>query len=78
MKRTQIYLDENVFTYFEAQSKLERRTVSDLIRQALEWYLKSDQNRLVNQAEKVFGIWRDRDFSSGKVHVNSKRERYPW
>ena len=37
MKRTQIYLDENVFTYFEAQSKLERRTVSDLIRQALEW-----------------------------------------
>lgn len=78
MKRTQIYLDENVFTYLEAQSELESRTISDLIREALEEYIRSDQNRLINQTEKVFGIWKDRNFSYEGVPTNPKKDRNPW
>jgi len=36
MKRTQLYINENIYREIEKEAKLKRRTVSDLIREMLE------------------------------------------
>jgi len=44
MKRTQLYIDENIYKEIEKEAKLKRRTVSDLIREMLERELKIRNN----------------------------------
>lgn len=40
MKRTQLYIDENIYNDIEKEAKLKRRTVSGLIREMLARELK--------------------------------------
>lgn len=40
MKRTQLYIDENIYNDIAKEAKLNRRTVSDLIREMLARELK--------------------------------------
>ncbi len=63
MKRTQIYLNEDQGRYLQRRSKAMGRTVSDLIRSAIdETYLK---RRPVDKAERLriirstAGAWKD-------------------
>ncbi|MCL4386619.1 MAG: ribbon-helix-helix protein, CopG family [Actinobacteria bacterium] len=52
MKRTQIYIDENIYSDIEKEAKHERRTVSDLIREMLSRELRiRNREKSVKSAE---------------------------
>lgn len=52
MKRTQIYIDENIYDDIAKEAKHERRTVSDLIREMLSRELRiRNREKSVKSAE---------------------------
>jgi len=65
MRRTQIYLDETLYFLLRRESKKKGKTVSEIIRERLWKTFESDLNRkeaLLEAAEEVFGIWKDKEF----------------
>ena len=66
MRRTQIYLDETLYSLIKRESKKKRKTVSEIIRECLWKTFESDLNRkeiILKSAKEVFGIWKDRKFN---------------
>jgi hypothetical protein len=60
MKRTQLYLDEDLWNLLHVIARQSGTTISDLARTAIrEKYSRSAESR--NQAmEAVIGLWKDR------------------
>lgn len=60
MRRTQLYLDDDLWTALHAQALLEGATISELVRAAIR------ERYLGNQAERraamlgIVGLWKDR------------------
>ncbi len=74
MKRTQLYLDDDLWNVLHARARSQRTTVSDLVRQAArERYLsKLDERRAAMQA--FVGIRKGRsEFSRSEEYVRSLR-----
>ncbi|HEY6350032.1 MAG TPA: ribbon-helix-helix protein, CopG family [Candidatus Angelobacter sp.] len=74
MRRTQLYLDEDLWNALHAHARREGTTVSDLVRQAArERYLgKLDERRDAMQA--FIGVRRDRSDLPGSIaYVRSLR-----
>ncbi len=74
MKRTQLYLDDDLWNGLHARARLEGTTISELVRVAArERYLGSlDARRLAMQA--VVGIRKDRkDLADTKAYVRGLR-----
>ncbi|MBN2552326.1 MAG: ribbon-helix-helix protein, CopG family [Spirochaetales bacterium] len=61
MRRTQIYLDENMFELLRRQSKAEKKTISEIIRRTMEAHLQNNVGRIRSQVDRVTGIRRDRE-----------------
>jgi hypothetical protein len=61
MKRTQIYLDENMLDLLRRQSKAEKKTISEIIRQTMEAHLQKNVGRIRSQVDRVTGIRSDRE-----------------
>jgi hypothetical protein len=61
MRRTQLYLHEDVWKALHIRSRQQRTTISELVRQAVrEKYGSSPAGR--RQAmQAVVGLWKDRD-----------------
>ena len=60
MKRTQIYLDEDIFQVLKQESHLRKKNISSLIRDTLrEKFIKKKHT---NAVEESAGIWKDRNF----------------
>ena len=61
MKRTQLYLDEDIWKVLHIRSRQHHTSISELVRQAVrDRYGTSIANR--SQAMAAFvGIWKDRD-----------------
>jgi hypothetical protein len=61
MRRTQLYLDEDLWTVLHAKALLEGSTISELVRVALRnHYLGNlEQRRAAMMA--IVGLWKDRD-----------------
>ncbi len=61
MKRTQLYLNEDVWKVLHIRSRQQGTSISDLVRQAVrEKYGQSPVGR--RQAMQAFvGLWKDRD-----------------
>jgi hypothetical protein len=76
MKRTQLYLDDDLWNALHARARSQGTTVSDLVRQAArERYLgKVEERRQMMQA--IVGLWRDREgLDSGKYVRQLRRWR---
>lgn len=74
MRRTQLYLDEDLWNALHAQARSQRTTVSDLLRQALrDRYLgRLDERR---QAMQAFVGMRKGDSESGDSKQMVRRLR---
>lgn len=72
MKRTQIYLDEDILRYLQMESKIKHKRMSSLIRDILR---KSISKKKLNLSaiESSFGIWKDRDFDVDKYIRNLRK-----
>lgn len=63
MKRTQLYLDDDLWSVLRAHSRDSNTTVSELVRQAgREKYLSEAAERKAAM-QAIVGIWKDRDDS---------------
>ena len=61
MKRTQIYLDEDIFQVLKKESLIKKKNISSIIRDTLkEKFMKKKD---INAVEAAFGIWKDRNFN---------------
>jgi hypothetical protein len=61
MKRTQLYLDEDIWKALHIQSRQRRTSISNLVRQAIrERYISSRADRS-KAMQALVGMWRDRD-----------------
>ncbi|WP_297454341.1 ribbon-helix-helix protein, CopG family [Persephonella sp.] len=57
MKRTQIYLDEEIYKYLKAESKRTGKSLSEIIREKLRTDLKKSKENLLKAIEETAGIW---------------------
>jgi len=74
MRRTQLYLDDDLWQALHARARGEGTTVSELVRQAArERYLGDLEKR--KQAMRAFvGIWKDRpEFRDSDAYVRRLR-----
>ena len=62
MKRTQLYLDEEMARTLAALSRQEGKTVSELVRESVEdKYMAKRQIDKSALARQLSGVWRDRN-----------------
>lgn len=68
MKRTQIYLDEDILQILKKESQLKRKNISSIIRDTLrEKFMKKKDMDAVKAAA---GIWKNRNFDVEKYIRN--------
>jgi len=75
MKRTQLYLHEDIWKVLHIRSRQQRTSISDLVRQAVrEKYGSLPVDR--RQAMQAFlGMWKDRkDLPDSTAHVRRLRK----
>jgi len=61
MRRTQLYLDNDIWKVLHVRSRQQRTSISELVRQAVrDRYGSSPANRRQAMAALV-GMWKDRD-----------------
>jgi hypothetical protein len=75
MKRTQLYLDDDLWQTLRVRAKQSGSTVSELVRDALrKTFLDSSANR-ERVLRSVVGLWKDRtDLGSTEEYVRSLRK----
>jgi hypothetical protein len=61
MKRTQLYLDEDIWRALHIQSRQRRTSISNLVRQAIRDRYVSSQADRSKAMQALVGMWRDRD-----------------
>lgn len=74
MRRTQLYLDDDLWKALHVRSREAHTTVSELVRQAVrERYLGKQDNRKAAMTNFI-GIWRDRaDLADPEAYVRRLR-----
>lgn len=75
MKRTQIYLDEEIYSFLRKESSITGKTISEIIRDTLKERLNRDLGKLIKSAEEVSGIWSDREFDTNQYIRNLRKDR---
>ena len=61
MRRTQLYLDDDLWTALHAKALLEGATISELVRVAVrERYMGNQEERRQGMLG-IMGLWKDRD-----------------
>ena len=57
MRRTQIYLDEEIYKYLKEESKKTGKSISELIREKLKKEINQNKENLLKVIKEVAGIW---------------------
>ena len=57
MKRTQIYLDEEIYKYLKEESKKTGKSISELIREKLKKEINQNKEKLLKTLRETAGIW---------------------
>lgn len=76
MVRTQLYVDEKLYRTVKALAARRRKTVSDMLREALRrTYGVGDAPERLSALEGAFGLWRGRtDIRSAEAFVRRLRK----
>jgi hypothetical protein len=75
VKRTQLYLEDDLWKTLHIQAKLLGTTVSELARQALRQKYADPSASRRNAMEAVIGIWKNReDIGSAEQYVQQLRK----
>jgi len=60
MHRTQLYLDDDLWTTLQAKARQDNTSISELVRTAArDRYVTSHEQRVADM-ESVIGLWKDR------------------
>jgi hypothetical protein len=61
VRRTQLYLDENLWEALHTQARIRKTTISDLVREAIREKYKLDPEARRRALMGIVVIWKDRD-----------------
>ena len=76
MKRTQIYLEEDILQVLKKESLIKKKNISSIIRDTLrEKFLNKKSTNTIDEAA---GIWKDRDFDVEKRTREMRKDRKTW
>ena len=75
MKRTQIYIEDEIFSLLEKESSSEHKSISELIRDSIREKYKFKSRSLSKKLNTVFGIWSDRKFDTDEYIRNIRKDR---
>ena len=75
MRRTQVYLDDDLCKYFHTEAEVKGATVSDVVRSTLREKYDQDRKRRKEAAEAVIGLWADRtDLPDTEEYIRKLRK----
>ena len=75
VKRTQLYLDEDLWQALHTKAAIEKTTVSDLVRTAARKHYLNDSEKRQKALLGIVGIWKDRtDLPDTETYVRSLRK----
>ena len=76
MRRTQLYLDEDLWNALHFHARLNGQTVSELVRKAArDKYMGNPEERLAAM-EAMVGLWHDRkDIENSEIYIRKMRTR---
>ncbi len=75
MKRTQIYLDDEIYLFLKKESSSSGKTISEIIRETLKEKLNKDIIKIISSAENISGLWNDREFDTYDYVRNLREDR---
>ncbi len=75
MIRTQIYIDESTHKLLNKESKATGKSVSQIIRENIADKMNKKANELLNKMERVYGIWKDREFGVDDYLRDIRKDR---
>jgi hypothetical protein len=74
MKRTQLYLDEDLWEVLHIRARESRSTVSELVRQAVRERYLGDSAERKRALLAIVGMWKDRpEFADSEAYVRKLR-----
>ncbi len=74
MVRTQLYLDETIHRHLQNLARRQRRTISELVREALTRMYGLGADERAATLRGIEGLWRDReDFGDTSAYVRRLR-----
>jgi hypothetical protein len=75
MRRTQLYLDEDLWQALHTKAAIEKTTVSDLVRTAARERYLEDSDKRREALMGIVGIWKDRtDLPDTETYVRNLRK----
>lgn len=76
MKRTQLFITEEMYRILSALSRQHGKSISELVRQAVtEKYIKGNEVDKVQMVDKLAGLWKHRkDLKDVDKYVRSLRK----
>jgi metal-responsive CopG/Arc/MetJ family transcriptional regulator len=60
MRRTQLYLDDDLWKLLHMIARQSGETISELVRNAIREKYGQDRNRRKEACEAIIGLWKDR------------------
>jgi len=78
MKRTQIYLDETTYRYLKRESLIRKKTMSELIREAIKEKMLNKKRKILSNLEEIIGIWKDKDIEPESFLQKVREDRQIW
>ncbi|MBV8843758.1 MAG: CopG family transcriptional regulator [Bryobacterales bacterium] len=75
MRRTQLYLDDDLWTVLHERARFEKTTISDLARIAIKEKYLGDREKRAAAMDAVIGMWKDRtDIGDSTEYVRRLRK----
>jgi len=63
MRRTQIYLSDDLYFELKNRSRKSKKSISEVIRQTLKENLMSNKKeQILSSVNEAFGLWQNREF----------------
>ncbi|RMG60639.1 MAG: ribbon-helix-helix protein, CopG family [Deltaproteobacteria bacterium] len=75
VRRTQIYLDEEIYERLKAESRIRKVSMSEIIRENLRHMRISDVTRMKRALKETAGIWRDREVDVEEYVRDVRKDR---
>ncbi|HXW54234.1 MAG TPA: CopG family transcriptional regulator [Candidatus Cybelea sp.] len=74
MRRTQLYLNEDIWKALHIRARQRRTSISELVRQAVQDRYGTSANNRSQAMEALVGIWKDRDdLPDARIYIRRLR-----
>ncbi len=75
MKRTQIFIDDDIFSFLKKESKTAHRSVCEIIRESIKEKYQHQTNLLLKRLDTIYGIWGKRNINAVNYIKNIRKDR---